>query len=312
MSRLLWVIIYPPPHGGGLSLAVVSRYNYGKEGGFMGYAADVIEILICSPSDVGRERTIVRNTLHEWNDLNSSTWGKVLLPLAWETHTYPEMGKAPQEAVNEQIVKRGDMLIGIFWTRIGTPTDEYASGSVEEIEECIKAEKPVMLFFSSAPVVPDSVDQEQYKILQEFKQDWMKRGLVESYIDLDEFTKQLRTKLQLMANDHELFKVATTEDRPNPPEYAERHFPTLSDEALTLLEQAASDRNGVILQREGFAGTQVSTNGQDFADATDARSRATWLGAIDELITHDLVERTSNSISRITRAGYELADSLKT
>jgi len=276
----------------------------------MSYQADVFEVLICSPSDVEAERALVRNTLHEWNDVNSTTRNQVLLPLAWETHTYPDMGRPPQEVIDEQIVQRGDLLIGVFWTRIGTPTEEYASGSVEEIEKYIDAGKPVMLFFSSMPVVSGSVDQEQFDELQAFRESCEKRGLLETYDSLDAFRRKLGAKLQLMTNRCDLFGSREATEAPTLPGLDDPQLPNLTREAQVLLVEAANDKNGVIIHVESFSGMQVSTNNRQFVDQADARSRATWGGAIDELEAYELAERTSDSISRITRKGYERADLL--
>lgn len=48
------------------------------------------------------------------------------------------MGISPQSIINEQILDKCDFLVGVFWKRIGTATDKYASGSVEEIEKHMK------------------------------------------------------------------------------------------------------------------------------------------------------------------------------
>ena len=51
------------------------------------------------------------------------------------THTTPEMGNDPQTLINKQILEDCDLLLGVFWTKIGTETEKYPSGSVEEIEK---------------------------------------------------------------------------------------------------------------------------------------------------------------------------------
>ena len=73
----------------------------------------------------------------------------MLLPLRWETHTAPEYNTRPQEVINRMIVDECDLLVGVFWTRIGTPTGVADSGSFEEIERVAAAGKPVMFFFGS-------------------------------------------------------------------------------------------------------------------------------------------------------------------
>ena len=136
----------------------------------MPYNATVYRVMIASPGDVLTERSIIREVLSEWNIVNSDTRKIVLLPVGWETHTSPSMGDRPQSIINKQILKDSDLLVGVFWTRIGTATDEYVSGTVEEIEEHIKAGKPAMLYFSVVPVHPDSVDSGQYSELKKFKE----------------------------------------------------------------------------------------------------------------------------------------------
>jgi hypothetical protein len=51
--------------------------------------------------------------------------------------------------------------------------------------------KPVLLYFSDAPVALASVDQEQYKRLTEFKQEYKQKGLIECYSDREEFSGKL-------------------------------------------------------------------------------------------------------------------------
>lgn len=128
----------------------------------MSFEATVYRILIASPSDVVAERKAIPDVIFSWNAVNSAEYGVVLLPVMWETHSSPELGDRPQAIINKQIVKECDILVGTFWTRIGTHTGVAESGTVEEIEEFKASGRPIMLYFSSAPVVLDSVDPEQY------------------------------------------------------------------------------------------------------------------------------------------------------
>src|SRR5687767_10773299 len=163
----------------------------------MPYQATTYNVMIASPSDVLIERAAVRQILADWNVIHSQTRGIVLLPLGWETHSSPQMGQPPQKILNKQLVERSDLLVGVFWTRIGTPTAEHPSGSVEEIEEHVSAGKPVMLYFSNQPVRPDSVDSEQYQRLLEFKASCKDRGLYEEYDDITSFREKFFRQLQL-------------------------------------------------------------------------------------------------------------------
>ena len=63
------------------------------------------------------------------------------MPVGWETHSHPEMNKktkSPQDVINKQVLKDCDVLIGIFWARIGTPTKKHKSGTIEEIYEFLE------------------------------------------------------------------------------------------------------------------------------------------------------------------------------
>ena len=135
----------------------------------MSYDAKVFNVMIASPGDVASERNIIREMIYEWNAVHSKARKIVLLPVGCESHTSPEMGKRSQEIINKQVLYKCDLLVGVFWTRIGTSTGEYISGTVEEIEKHIDAAKPAMLYFSDQPARLDSVDSVQYEKLQEFK-----------------------------------------------------------------------------------------------------------------------------------------------
>ena len=135
----------------------------------MSFSATTYNVMIASPSDVSAERATVRSVVHEWNAINAEDRAQVLLPTGWDTHSWPEMGGRPQEIINKQILKNADLLIAVFWTRVGSPTGKAPSGTIEEIEEHLAEDKPAMIYFSSVPVQMDIVDREQYDALQEFK-----------------------------------------------------------------------------------------------------------------------------------------------
>ncbi|HPE62611.1 MAG TPA: DUF4062 domain-containing protein [Methanothrix sp.] len=167
----------------------------------MSYNATVFKVMIASPGDVRDERKLIREVLHDWNDIHSETRKIVLLPVAWETHSSPEMGDRPQAIINRQL-KDCDLLVGVFGTRIGTATGDYSSGTVEEIEEHIKMKKPAMLYFSrDALVSPCSFDPVQYSKLKEFEEACKSKGLCETYSDIDELKDKFKRQLQLKLNE---------------------------------------------------------------------------------------------------------------
>lgn len=167
----------------------------------MAYDSRVYRILIASPSDVEEEREIAVRVIQEWNDLYSYTRKVTLLPLRWETHTAPEYGTRPQEVINRTIVDQCDLLVGVFWTRLGSPTGEADSGTLEEITRVGDAGKPVMLYFSKVGIDPDLLDLTQIEQLKEFKSKTYPKGLIESYKSVIEFRDKFSKQLELRVRD---------------------------------------------------------------------------------------------------------------
>lgn len=167
----------------------------------MPFNSRAYRLLIASPSDVEEEREIAVRVIQEWNDLYAYTRGVVLLPLRWETHSAPEYGIRPQEVINRAIVDQCDLLVGIFWTRIGTPTGVADSGTLEEIARVAKAGKPIMLYFSKVGVDPEQIDLTQLDKLKAFKAATYSNALVEPYKTQVEFRDKFARQLELKVRD---------------------------------------------------------------------------------------------------------------
>lgn len=167
----------------------------------MPYDSRTYRILIASPSDVEEEREIAVRVIQEWNDLYSYSRSVVLLPLRWETHSAPEYGMRPQEIINRAIVDQCDLLVGVFWTRIGSPTGVAESGTIEEISRVAKAGKPIMLYFSKVGMDPDRIDLDQLNRLKAFKAETYPNALTESYKSHIEFRDKFAKQLELKVRD---------------------------------------------------------------------------------------------------------------
>lgn len=279
---------------------------------FMAYQATAYNVMIASPNDVAAERNAVRTALNEWNTVHSENRGIVLLPLGWESHATPEMGDHPQSILNKQILTRGDLLVGVFWTRLGTPTPRYPSGSVEEIEEHIASGKPAMLYFSNQPVRPDSVNQEQYTALLNFKNSCQQRGLYQEFASLTEFAELFYRHLQMKVNTDAYFqKSATASTASQIVEHASVPNLTISSEARHILK-AATASNGMVMKLGHLGGATVSAGSQTFVEGNDRRAIALWEGAVVELEKEGLIEDKAGKgeLYFVTNAGYLFADSL--
>jgi hypothetical protein len=177
----------------------------------MTFAATVVRVLIASPGDTGQARLLLRDVIQDLNSLNAEDAQVMLLPVMWERDATPEMGDRPQGIINRQLVDASDVLIGTFWTRLGTPTSEAESGTVEEIERFIRAGKPVLIYFSQEPVVPNSIDAKEYERLNAFRENLKARGLFDGYSTPEELWR--KSSAALTRTIRQRFKVEVS-DRP--------------------------------------------------------------------------------------------------
>lgn len=280
----------------------------------MAYDAKAIEIMIASPSDVVNERQAVRDIIAEWNAVHSRREAVCLMPVGWETHSSPELAGRPQQIINERVLENADLLVGIFWTRVGSPTGKSISGSVEEIERHLEAGKPVMLYFSTAPVIPSSFDKDQFDALEGFK-GWAKgQGLIEEFDNLEGFRAKFRNQLQLTLNANEhLQRIVSDASTDFVSAYNEAVRPAdaqVSEDARALIVAASGTPNGLIMIRRHLGGTRISAGDQTFGDERDRRSVARWVAAAEELydlgLTRDI--NGKGEIFELNHSGYQLAE----
>jgi hypothetical protein len=277
----------------------------------MAYDAQVIKVMISSPSDVAEERRVAIEIIHEWNTVHSLDRRMVLLPVAWETHSAPSMGATAQEVINRQVLADADVLVAMFWTRLGTPTEVAESGTVEEIRRHSAANRPVMLYFSNAPVRPDSVEDLQYAKLRDFKSWCRDRSLFQEYDSTAEFKEKFRRQLtQTIIRDFPMpVKASNLENRAR----IQSPIHSLSEDAAQLLKSACEDPNGVILATLTMDGFSVQGGNAVFVYHGTSREMARWKAVLAELQVSGLIEQrdAKGEVFSVTDAGYTLGDKLK-
>lgn len=153
----------------------------------------IFNIMVGSPGDVTHIAKRAIECINNWNVLNSYDKNIALVPHHWTSSSYPSLRKPAQTHIDDILVERSDALVAIFGSRLGTPTDNYISGTVEEIEKHRAVEKPVMVFFCET--LDFSQDVEQLKNPQEYRNQLS--GLYETYNGIDDFEKKFSAKLHL-------------------------------------------------------------------------------------------------------------------
>jgi hypothetical protein len=289
----------------------------------MAFAATVIQVMIASPGDVHEYRAVARNVLHEWNYVHSAPSQLVFMPVGWDTHSSPELGAPPQELINNRVLKDCDLLIGIFWTRLGTPTFNAASGTAEEIQRHVGAGKPAMLYFSEQPVAPESLDVTQYAALKKFRAWCEERGLIEKFHSDDDLREKLTRQVQIALRDSpylvEIISEASQMPNVGNLEISDQRVAaavSLSEEAKLLLLGAANDQQGTIMAYSALAGKFIQAGQKTFGDPAVRREMARWEYGLEELTNLGFVrmERVGSGnvdMYTLTKSGYQLVESLK-
>jgi len=168
-----------------------------------------------------------------------------------------------------------------------------------------------LLYFSTAPVVLESVDPQQYASLVEFKKSCQGRGLYQSYDSVDDFRIKFNRHIQL-----ELNKVAYSEIGLSEGLNAISQAPVIqviTDEAKDMLTRACQDPSGHIMRFSLMNGAMIQTNNHSFVDDSNPRSRALWEGVIRELEGKGFIEALGykREAFQVTREGYKYEEDLK-
>lgn len=195
--------------------------------------------LIISPGDVVGERAAIVDVIHRWNASVGANHGVRVEPVRWETHTHPDMSGPAQAKVNEQIVGDCDFGIAVFWSRVGTPTAEYDSGSVEEVERLTARGAKVMLYLSSRPIPPNILDTREYERLQGLSDRYRERGLLGQFCAVDELREMVNKDLSLLLSK----ESAATPPTETTPEVETAPRP---DIRVRTRHMAATQPNGLV------------------------------------------------------------------
>lgn len=154
-------------------------------------------LLISCPGDVQGEVKLIEDAVGEFNELYTKPLGITIQTRHWSKSSYAQSGGKPQALLNEQFVSECDAAVAIFWTRFGTPTDEYGSGTEEEIEIMLQSGKQVFMYFSDKSCPPSQVDDEGYKRVRAFREKYKDKGVYFTYSTDEEFRKLFLAHLSM-------------------------------------------------------------------------------------------------------------------
>jgi len=253
------------------------------------FSATVYNIMIGAPSDIKEEIEIAKEVIFRWDMTNSHLHHCVLLPLHWSNSTYPTAGEHPQKSIDKQMVEKSDLMVCIFCSRLGSPTDTHISGSVEEIEEHQKAGKTVMTFFKKNMVSPQNdKDIEQLQKLMEYKKSIRDSVYWGEYESVNDFEKIFREKLELYLNDNWLTGLSDIEDHHNEfklSEFDKKRLATwVNSKEPRFIRKGPSGRKYLfVLGDKNFF---YASEGAEYAEWEDFFERMVKLGLIEIDASH--------------------------
>jgi len=147
------------------------------------------DLLISCPGDIVGEIDIIKKNVEEFNERYSDALGISIRARHWSKSAYAQSGGQPQALLNEQFVNECDAAVALLWTRFGTPTDKYGSGTEEEIEIMLDSEKQVFMYFSDKSISPAQINSKEYEKVQAFREKYKNRGIYFTYSSEEEFSR---------------------------------------------------------------------------------------------------------------------------
>lgn len=175
----------------------------------MGEGVTILRVVVASPSDVLNERKSLFAVRDELNKGIAKERNRQIELFMWETDAYPGFHvDGPQGLIDPKLsIADCDVVIGIFWTRFGTPTKKTASGTEHELRNAYSAWKQggkpqIMLYFNQQAIRPADSDPKQLSRLQKFQKSFAKdEGLWWVYDGEREFETLVRQHLTRFIQD---------------------------------------------------------------------------------------------------------------
>lgn len=162
----------------------------------MAYLATIIKVFISSPGDVKEIRAAARDVCNELTALQAESTRMLFEPVMWEEDAVPEYAPeaGPQGPINRQLVEPSDILVAIFWSKLGHETPDAPSGTVSEINRFIAAGKPVLIYQWAKGVSVDA-DRKELLRLDKYIKSIRQRSLYVRFEELEAFKQNLRKAL---------------------------------------------------------------------------------------------------------------------
>lgn len=243
----------------------------------MAQTITLYKLFVASPSDLNDERGLIEDIVDELNLSVFNNSDIKLELIKWETHVNPGVGDYPQQVINSDIPDY-DIFIGLLWSKFGTPTQEYGSGTVEEFNNAylkykkLPSSMKIMFYFKQAAITMDKIETDSITAIRKFKSGLGDKGVLYwNYSTIEEFQKLLR--IQLTRKIQEIHKAeikpAVLIEKVEEPEVEELGLLDYMD----IGEESFNDIEEILLRMTDA----MEWMGKRFTERTDEINRQTAL-----------------------------------
>lgn len=150
----------------------------------MPFSATAYRLLISAPGDITEaDIRTVSEAIGRWNANYGQEFGAVVVPIHWGANSAAEHGERPQASLNAQLVDSADIVVALFWHRLGSETGAAESGTVEEIEEAAGRGAYVAILHCARDYPQAEVDAGQLERLEAFFERMRPNSLMLDYGD---------------------------------------------------------------------------------------------------------------------------------
>jgi len=162
----------------------------------------VLRAVVASPSDVKPERDSLPAIFEE---VNRDTAGPARLHLElsrWETDSYPGFHpEGPQGLIDPLLdIQDCDLLIGIFWSKMGTLTPSGKTGTEHEFHTALegynRSRRPQIMTYFCERRAAAKADRKQIARVADFRKAFPAKGLYWPYTSVPDFKKLVATHLR--------------------------------------------------------------------------------------------------------------------
>jgi hypothetical protein len=150
----------------------------------MPFSATAYRLLISAPGDVTKaDIRTVSEAIGRWNASYGQEFGAIVVPIHWGANSAAEHGGRPQASLNAQLVESADIVVALFWHRLGSETGAAESGTVEEIQEAGERGAYVAILHCARDYPQGEVDVGQLERLEAFFERMRPNSLMLNYGD---------------------------------------------------------------------------------------------------------------------------------